>query len=108
MPQPLGPTQRRLFDALHILRREVLHLSMAMVKIMTAKIAADYVVTLNVLLGTDVSLSLFQVNGSDVVSGDTVVLDPASSEVDLLLSLVILMLRLRLLVVLIFSLVRIR
>jgi hypothetical protein len=39
-------------------------------------------VTLNVALGNNVELSVFQVNGSDVVDGDVVDLDHYTTEVE--------------------------
>ena len=43
---------------------------------------AEYNVTLNVLLGNNVELAIFQVNGTDVQDGDTVDLDPYTTEVE--------------------------
>ncbi|NDD78927.1 MAG: hypothetical protein EBZ41_03550 [Actinobacteria bacterium] len=42
----------------------------------------DYVIILNVALGNNVELATFQVNGSDVQDGDSVDLDPYTTEVE--------------------------
>ncbi|MEI7419997.1 MAG: cadherin-like beta sandwich domain-containing protein, partial [Actinomycetes bacterium] len=43
---------------------------------------AEYVVTLNVLLGIDTSLAVFQVDGNDVADGDVVDLEPGTTDVE--------------------------
>ena len=43
---------------------------------------ATYTVVLNVLLSSNTELSVFQVDGNDVQDGDTVTLDPYTSEVE--------------------------
>ena len=43
---------------------------------------ASYTVVLNVLLSSNTALASFQVNGSDVADGDTVELDPYTTEVE--------------------------
>ncbi|NBW73964.1 MAG: hypothetical protein EBR26_06160, partial [Microbacteriaceae bacterium] len=45
---------------------------------------AEYVVTLNVAFNSDASLSVFTVNGSDVVDGDSVDLDYGTAEVEVI------------------------
>ena len=42
----------------------------------------DHVFSVNVLLGNDVSLTMFEVNGSEVADGDVVDADPYTTEVD--------------------------
>ncbi|NBR64840.1 MAG: hypothetical protein EBT65_02665 [Actinobacteria bacterium] len=48
----------------------------------------DYFITLDVALSDDTSLATFQVNGSDVVDGDVVDLDPYTAEVDVVVETV--------------------
>jgi len=43
---------------------------------------AEYLVTLNVLLGIDTSLAVFQVDGNDVLDGDVVDLEPGTTDVE--------------------------